>query len=250
MNLYYIKMRNIFIFLLCTLPLSLFSQEIEILDENRSLDLNGQNEFEYLFTEPQDSNKIFYVATIRATGSEGIAALFGAIRNYACKAGADCFRVEEYIRGEKKSSLTLRTYYAYQDYLAENDKFKEKNVIYVFGNDKSGDGKTSFKINGKKTDVKNRTFYRYENAEGGVVKISKGGFIGTSVTITGDLNKPSTYLTLSGLGASPFGAYAGSAGAGTAYATVGAGVAISTGKINYIDPNLANVLLNVWSAEQ
>jgi hypothetical protein len=244
------KMKNIFLLLFCLFSAAAFSQEIEVLDENQSVALNPQNEFEYLFIEPQDTNKVFFVALVRATGDQGIARLFEAVRRTACKAGANCFRVEEYIQGDKKSSLTLRTYYAYQEYLLDNDKLKERNVIYVFGNDKSGDGKTSFKFNGEKKEVKNREYFRYENAIGDKVKISKGGFTGTSVTITGDLNKPSSYLTLSGLAAAPFGAYAGSYGAGTAYGGVGAGVSISTGRINYIDLNFANLLLNIWTEKQ
>ncbi|MCL1943849.1 MAG: hypothetical protein FWF54_09925 [Candidatus Azobacteroides sp.] len=214
--------------------------------KNEFINLKEQQAFEYLFAEPQDSGRVFFVATLRVTDDKGIDRLFEAIREEAGKSGANCFRVEEYMQGTKKSSLTLSTYFALQDYLNENNKLKEKNVIYIFGNDKDGDGKTFFKFNGKKTAVKNRTYIRYENDIGAKAEISKGGFTGTSVTITGSPEKSASYLTLSGWGFAPFGGYMGTAVNNGAFDVAVGGISINTGKIHYINPNLANLLLQVW----
>ena len=245
--------RKTFYFLLftfCFLPLSLFSQKVEVLERGEATNLKKQTIIEYLYEEPEEDNRIFFVATLKASGFEDVAQLFDAVRFEAGRMGANCFRLEEYVPDENNSSLTLRTYFALQDYLSENDQLKERNVIYVFGNDKSDDGNISFKINGKKTKVKSREYFRYENGIGERAKISKGGFMGASVAIDGAENKPATYLTVSGFGLAPAGGYVEGHIGSVAYSGFGVGISIATGKINYISPNLANLLLLIWKESE
>ena len=243
--------QKIFYLLLFTFYFSsLFPQRVEVLEKGETANLKKQPKIDYLFTEPDNDERIFYVATVNAIGFKNVAQLFDAIRLEAGRMGANCFRLEEYIPGEKNSSLTLRTYFALQDYLDENDQLNELNVIYVFGNDKFEVGNISFKINGKKTEINNRTYLRYENEIGGKIKINKGGFTGTSVTIKGEENRPATYLSLSGFNVVPAAGYSTMNFGFGVLGGASASVSLSTGKINYIDPNLANLLLLIWKESE
>ncbi len=243
---------NLLYLLFFLLPFYGFAQSVEILEKSDVKDLKKQKDFDYLHVKDDTTKMFIFVGTIKASGNYNIARLYESIMLEANKLGANCFRLVDYNEESKKSSLTLNVYFASTLVLVENELFKERNVVYIFGNDKDDDGKTSFKLNGKKAEVGNKEYLRIENPSGNQVKVSKGGFTGASVQITGESNKSATYLTLSGLGVAPSGGYysGGYSGSGVAYGGVGAGISISTGKINYMNPGLANILLQIWKKEE
>ena len=92
------------------LPFSLSSQKVEVLEKGETANLKKQPKIDYLFSEPEDDDRIYFVATLRAVGNKDIAQLFNVIRKEAGKMGANCFRLEEFIPGENISSLTLTIY--------------------------------------------------------------------------------------------------------------------------------------------
>ncbi|MCD7971960.1 MAG: hypothetical protein LUG18_04735 [Candidatus Azobacteroides sp.] len=240
------KIIKIFIFF-WFVPLLVFSQYIDVVQKNNITGLKEQTEFEYLFNP--DTEKLTPVAILRAWGKYNISQLFNTVREEANKLGANCFIVTEYVNDDmtsKNSSLTLNVYFAEENILMENDRKKEKNVVYIFGKDKAGKGKTSFKFNGEKTDIPNREFFRYEPEAYENINIKKGGIFGADLQISGvTISNIPVYLTLSGLGVQqtlPFGNEAVERPYnGSAY-----GIAINTGSIKFMEPALANVLIQVW----
>lgn len=241
---------NRFVFIFYLFSVSCFSQQINIIEEFNVNDsaVEDFEDFEYLFVD-QNSEHVMPIATIQATGKYGVADLFFSIQGEANARGANAFKVVEYVNDDVTnglSSLTLATFFVDKQLLAENNEYKEKNVIYIFGNDKKGAGKTSFKLNGKKKEVKYRHYYKYENQPFLETKISKGGIFGAETSIIGDDNKPAVFLTLSGLGVGAQAAYGGHSGGGYAYGGGGFGVSINTGKIKFMNPNLAYLLIEIW----
>ena len=241
-----------FVFIFYIFSVSCFSQQIRIIEETETAHFAVQKDFEYLFVD-QASQGIIPIATIQASGKWNIADLFFAIQNEANQRGANAFKVVEYINDDeitnKQSLLTLVVFFVGKSVLTENNSLKEKNVVYIFGNDKVGEGKTSFKLNGKKEKVKNRHYYKFENKPFNELKISKGGIFGAETSIIGDDNKLPVFLTLSGLGIAPKVVYKGYKYTGSAYATGGFGISINTGSIEFMNPNLAYLLIAVWEEE-
>lgn len=243
-------MNRIFCIFFFSLSLSCFSQHVEVLERMQTANLSVQEDFEYLFIE--DKDELIPVAIIQASGKNNIAELFASIQQEANKLGANCFKVVQYLNDDatsKQSSLTLKTFFAQQSILLKNDEYNESNVIYIFGKDKKGDGKTSFKLNNTKYSVENRTYFRYENEAFQEVEISKGGLFGTSLSIFGNTNQPAVFLTLSGLGVAPTAVFERYVGAGLAYGGGGLGLSFRTGNIEYMKPNLALLLIELWEKE-
>ena len=237
------KKYSILILLFVFLGNALDAQTIEIL--KRENIPTKSNDEDFSFIEPRtDMNLFTFVGTIRATGSDGLAkieVLFFKLKETAHELGANCFKLNDFLQTDvpRQSILTLDVYQANDSTLNLNFENHEKNVVYVFGDERKTSDKYTFKIDNVKMEFKAGTYFRYENKVGQEVKINKGGFTGMTLWIKWKENKPSSFLTLTGLGLG---------GGQVPYGTVG--VAFNTGRINRVDGNLGHLLTQVMEKSE
>ena len=174
---------------------------------------------------------------LRKKNKGGIQSLYFAIQTKAKSMGANAFQLQEFIRNDStdEASLVLDTYYGTNDALRANAGQHDKNIIIIFGGEKSGETeKFSFKVNSDKKTIRSGTFFRYSLKEDEEVKISAGGLTGSSMWFKWKENKPATFLTLSG-----FGVGGGNAPTGPA------GVSSKTRQLNFVDANLGYLLIQL-----
>lgn len=182
-----------------------------------------------------DTSRLQYVATLRATGvgkNVSLEMIYSKLKEKANSLGANAFQLLSFKRMDSiyKSILVMNMYFASDSVLNLHRKLQEKNVVYIFGDTEKSDKLQSFKIDDVKKEIKGGTYYRHQNAQGQEVKINKGGFTGATVWIKWKENKAATFLTLTGFGLSD--------------APVGQmGASIHTGRMNYLDENLGQLLV-------
>ncbi len=220
------------------LTTSLNAQTVEILKHENIA--TKSNDEDFSFIEPiTDINLFTYVGTIRANGLDKFAkieVLFFKLKKTAHELGANCFKLTSFLQTDvpRQSSLTLDVYQANDSVVNLNFENHEKNIVYVFGDERKTNDKYTFKIDNEKKEFKAGTYFRYENKVGQEVKINKGGLTGMTLWIKWKENKPSSFLTLTGLGLG---------GGQVPYGTVGP--AFNTGRINRVDGNLGHLLTQV-----
>ncbi|MBL7901496.1 MAG: hypothetical protein JNK73_05825 [Bacteroidia bacterium] len=182
-----------------------------------------------------DTSRLQYVATLRATGvgkNVSLEMIYSKLKEKANSLGANAFQLLSFKRMDSiyKSILVMNMYFVSDSVLNLHRMLQEKNVVYIFGDTEKSDKLQSFKIDDVKKEIKGGTYYRHQNAQGQEVKINKGGFTGATVWIKWKENKAATFLTLTGFGLSD--------------APVGQmGASIHTGRMNYLDENLGQLLV-------
>jgi hypothetical protein len=198
-----------------------------------------KNDFFVCILPATDSTILNFVGTIKATGSgknSGIEELFVKTKEKALELGANAYRLTSYDRDSisKTATLIVQSFYGTDSALDLNFQYAEKNVVYIFGDAEKSNKTYSFKVNGVKKEIKGGTFYKQVLNPGEEVKINKGGITGATIWITGKENRAPTFLTLSGFGL----------GGGPLPPGV-AGVALNTGRINYVERGLGPLLVQV-----
>ena len=219
------------------------AQTVDIIQKSSFASPGPQKDFHFL--EPSfDTVSIRFVATLKVTGSgkqSDIDVLYAKVKEKANELGANAFKLSSYNKSEvdKTSVLQLDTYYGSDSALGVNFEQHEKNVVYVFGDADKSNKSYTFKVDNEKKEIKGGTYYKQVMKEGQELKINKGGMIGATVWTKWRKDRPATFLTLTG-----FGLGGGPLPPGMA------GVAINTGRINYVNGNLGHLLTQILKQQE
>jgi len=227
------KFSILILFLIYTL--NIYSQSVDIIKRS---DLKKLPETEvFAIIEPTtDTSEIKYVATIQGRDKNkksNIEFLYFEIRKTATKIGANCFKIKSFERGGDRNEaiLILDCYVADEKTLKLNIENREKNVVYIFGNEREGDQSTSYKLNGKEKEIESGSFHKLVIDVNDKIIITKGGITGTSVTLKWENNKEPVFLTLTGFGLASMNRQPIN------------GIAFNTGNVNSISNNNLGLLL-------
>lgn len=216
-----------------------FSQTIEIIKKSENKILVKGNDFAFL-EKNTDTNKLEFVATIKSTGinsKTNLSSLYFAILEKAKAIGANCFKLNSFSLNDSSKiySLTLDTYFGVDSLLDQNFDNHEKNMFFIFGDEKiNGSDTYTFKIDGEKKKIKSGTYYKQELKEGKEVKINKGGISGMSIWLNWKPKRQSAFFNFTG-----FGLGGGSVPVGVV------GASFNTGRITNIDGNLGSLLTQI-----
>jgi len=162
----------------------------------------------FAFIEPSsDSTGFQYVALIEGNDlirKSNIENLYFEIRKRANKLGANCFRLKSFTpdNGNGEVILILETFYATDSVLQINKYNHEKNVVFIFGDEKEEGKPFSFTINKELKEIKSGRFYKIELTESDEFFINKGGVTGTTLYLKFEEANQPMFYTLSGFGAS------------------------------------------------
>lgn len=237
-------MKTFIIFcLLLFVTIATNSQTVEVIKKS---DLNfpgQQKDFHYL-ERGFDTASFRFVATLKATGAgkqADIDLLYAKLKEKANELGANAFILNSYNKseGDKTSMLQFDAYYGSDSALGANFERHEKNVVFIFGDADKSNRSYSFKIDNEKKEITGGTYYKQVIKEGQELKINKGGMIGATVWTKWRKDRPATFLTLTG-----FGLGGGPMPPGMA------GVAINTGRINYVNGNLGHLLTQILKQQE
>jgi hypothetical protein len=237
-------MRSTFYFI-CLLMISgtAAAQTVDVIQRSAFATPGPQKDFHYL--EPNfDSVGIRFVATLKVTGTgkqSDIDVLYAKVKEKANELGANAFRLNSYDKSDitKTSVLQLDTYYGPDSALGINFEQHEKNVVFIFGDADKSNKSYTFKVDNEKKEIKGGTYYKQVIKEGQELKINKGGMIGATVWTKWRKDRPATFLTLTG-----FGLGGGPMPPGMT------GVAINTGRINYVNGNLGHLLTQILKQQE
>jgi len=221
----------------------LYSQKIEFITKNDTLEKPEYQQFIYL-CEATDLTTLKLVAKVKSTGSlNNIALLFENLKNETQKLGANAFRFENFKKIDTENGeLVLSTYFCNDDTFDRNFENIPKNKIYIFGNQNLTEQKIqSYKVNGNKYEITNGMYKEFQVQIGEEIKINKGGFAGATLWITGEENNSASFLSFSGIGLD-----------GALYnpGSNAVGMNISTGRISKIEPNFGLALLKIFEQQK
>jgi hypothetical protein len=222
----------------------IFSQTVEILNQSDKKFASPTNDFAYIENK-SDTTKFEFVAAIKATDNNkttNIQTLYNSILDKAKSIGANCFKLNSYLRNDTTNDvvLILDTYFGNDSSVNDNFAVHEKNTVFIFCNDKINESETfNFKINGDKKKIKSGTYYKEIIKEGQEIKLNKGGFTGMTMWFTWKKGKPATFLTLTGFGLG---------GGPIPYGTIG--VSFNTGRIYPIDEDLGTLLAQILKEDK
>jgi hypothetical protein len=212
-----------------------FSQKIEVIQKS---DLKNFSEGKkFAFIEPAtDTNNLEFVATILARDKNRkslIEDMYFAIRERGNKMGANCYKIRTFNRDtlDSQAVLILDSYLASDSVLAQNTANHEKNVVFIFGNERDDDNSIAFNLNGEKKEIKAGTYYKITLNEKEEVKVNKGGFTGETMWLNWEEDKQPAFYTLSGFGLSDY------------YLQPISGISFNTGRINRIGNISVGLLL-------
>ncbi len=233
---YYIFLMLLFV------PTQHWAQKIEVIETNDTLQQPKYRQFSYLSPNISLSQAV-YVAKIKASGSlKNISKLYEAIKVKAQELGGNAFRFDRFIANEPQlGELTLWVYYANEAVFEVNAEALPKNKLYVFGSDNFLDTKLqSYKVQGQKQEITTGTYRTYDLTLQDELRINKGGFTGSTLFLSKQTEGYCYFLNFGGIGLAeaainPYG---------------GVGVAITTGSIHHVDPDLALLLLHIFKEKQ
>jgi hypothetical protein len=236
-------MKKIIFLLLIIIGNISYSQEIEFLEKNDTIEKPKDELFVFISQETDLSNSKF-VAKVKSRGKlNDLSSLFQKIKNEVQKIGANSFKFDSYSKIDKENAELILSVYFCEDILFEsNYKNLPKNKVYVFGNqDLTVLKSQSFKVDGEKNEIESGKFKEYDVKIGEELKVNKGGFTGMTFWIKGQKDKSATFLSFTGIGLD-----GGSYNPG--YGSVG--VSINTGRIDRIEPNFALTLLKIFEKQK
>lgn len=192
------------------------------------------NTFVYIEPSP-DTINFQYVATLKASGDQktGLDLFYLLLKDKARHLHANAFAFRSYRQGDstQPTVLFVDCYYGTDSVLSVNASQGEKNVVYVFGTLNTADKANSFKVNNEKKEIGGGTFFKATLEKGKELKLSKGGFSGSTFRINWAEQKPALFLSLSGLGLADAPVQSGGVNIGFAFA-----------RITYMDEGLGHLL--------
>ena len=235
----YAAMKNFILLFLLLLGVQNWAQQIEVLEKNDTVQRPKYQQFIYLSPSASVDQAVF-VAKIKATGSlKNISNLFDKIKIKAQAYGANAFQFVAFTAANpQEGELTLATYYAKDALLDSNFESLPKNKLYVYGNDNFLETKSqSYKVQGQKQEIDSGQYQVYDLTLQKELRINKGGFTGMTVFLSMQPEGNCYFLNFGGIGlagaaVNPYG---------------GIGVSISTGSISHVEPNLALLLLQLFT---
>jgi hypothetical protein len=235
-------MKQLILFILLLAGTQGWAQTLTVLEINDTLQRPKYQQFIYLSPTTSVDQAVF-VAKIKASGSlKNISDLFDKIKLKAQAYGANAFQFVAFTAANpQEGELTLATYYAEDALLDSNFEALPKNKLYVYGNDNFLETKTqSYKVQGQKQEIASGQFQVYDLSLQDELRINKGGFTGMTLFLSKQTEGYCYFLNFGGIGlagaaVNPYG---------------GIGVSISTGSISHIEPNLALLLLHIFTEKQ
>ncbi len=235
-------MKQLILFILLLAGAQSWAQTFTVLEINDTLQRPKYQQFIYLSPTTSVDQAVF-VAKIKASGSlKNISDLFDKIKVKAQAYGANAFQFVAFTAANpQEGELTLATYFAEDALLDTNFEALPKNKLYVYGNDNLLETKTqSYKVQGQKQEIASGQFQVYDLSLQDELRINKGGFTGMTLFLSKQTEGYCYFLNFGGIGlagaaVNPYG---------------GIGVSISTGSISHVEPNLALLLLHIFTEKQ
>jgi len=203
------------------------------------------NKEEFAFLQPStDTTNLKYIETLRITYQPKkwkpvpVSQLFNDLIKRAKEHNANSFRLHNYVidAGKKIMIMDIHTYYAPDSIILLNKSNRTQNGIYVFGGEKDDSTKSrEILINDTAYEIRGQHYKYIPLKAGQQVKLSKGGLIGTTITLKGRPNRPADFFSLQGFTFVNSQVY-----------QPGLSVGFSAGVINYVDENLGFLLLQIY----
>jgi len=216
------------------------AQQVEFLQFGDTLQKPEYQTFVYI-GDKTDLSQSTFVGRLRSWGRlDDVSNLFGLIKTKAQEVGATSFKFESFRRtDEKNGELILSVYFNEGDFFDVNFENLPKDRIFIFGSpDLTASKSQSFKVDGSKYEVESGKFREFDIPEAKDVKINKGGFTGMTLWVARKEGGYSSFFGFSGIGLS---------GVAVSPTGMGGGIAINTGTIHKLEPNLALLLLRVYT---
>lgn len=214
----------------------LISQNVEVIKKSEIL-LDKSKEFHYLNSEI-DTTNLTYISTYKAhiDGKKNlIANSFFEIKKLANKLGANSFRLIEHKTKEKEFNyFILEAYFTTDKHLLNNNDKLQKNVVYIFSEERETGEIHSLKVNNEKVEFNSGTFLIYEIKKDEKLKISKGGFTGATVTYPYKEGRIASFISISGFGVNNDLPQPGTIG-----------MSFNTGRLNPVEKGLGFLLIKM-----
>lgn len=190
-----------------------------------------------------DTNALIRVKRVtfssKSSNSE-ISAMYNQLADEARNLQCNGFVLNEYLPSDVNGNafMTFTLFNVTDSILGLNDSLKEKGRLYVLGSQRSGDGLVKFRVDGKKTYVKEGLLKLIELIPGMEHSISKGGLFGMTIYLRLHSSEISRVISLGGMSV-------GSGGMQPAQI----GISISTGSLSKVDSELGLLLIQVLQKE-
>ena len=231
---------RLFQLLLFILACNVSAQQVEFLQFGDTLQKPEYQNFVYI-DDKTDVSAAIFVGRLRSWGKlDDVSNLFGLIKTKAQEVGATSFRFESFRRtDETNGELILSVYFNEGDFFDVNFENLPKDKIFILGSpDLTQIKSQGFKVDGNKYEVESGKFREFDISEAKDVKINKGGFTGMTLWVARKEGGYSSFFGFSGIGLS---------GMSVSPTGMGGGIAINTGTIHKLEPNLALLLLRVYT---
>jgi len=224
----------IFIVAILSMPYT-FGQQFKILEKS---DLYCEPQYLKFVSISEETpvDQTTFVATFRVEGAlKYMLPLYYQIKNKAQKLGANSFRFRSFRKLEKeKAELIVETYFNDESFFETNALHVPVNTIFVFGKPNFPDGKTqTLNINGEDQKIGSGKYMEIALSE--EIKLSKGGFAGSSMAIAPNSPGLPLFFILSGSRISGGGNNSG-----------GIGLSFNGGGMEQLEENLGLLLLKIY----
>ena len=192
-----------FLLIIILYSANLYGQAVKMLLETTVKGLPEAKKFAYM--EPSiDTTNCTFITRIQShekNHKEVIEKMYFASREKAMKMGCNGYRLNSFQRGgdHNDAYLILDCYYLSDSLLSVNFKAHEKNVIYIFGNEREGDGDCHFKLMGNEKILKAGMFYKLKPKEGETLILNKGGSLGSTLHLTYDNTQEAAFYSITGV---------------------------------------------------
>jgi hypothetical protein len=237
-------MKKLIVVLLIIVGNITYSQKIEFLERNDTIEKPKEKLFVFICPET-DLTTSKLVAKIKATGNiNDVFSLFQTIKNEVQKIGANAFRFEDFNKiGDGNGELIVSTYFCKERVFENNYKNIPKNKVFIFGNQNLSERKSeNFKINEEEHEINSGVFKEFNLKIGEQLKINKGGGkTGKTYWINGEEDKIATFFSFTGIGLVE----------NTFKLETEIGVIkVKADPFNIIDPNFGLTLLNIFESQK
>lgn len=221
-----------------------YSQKIEFLERNDTIEKPKEKLFVFLCPET-DLTTSKLVAKIKATGNiNDVFSLFQTIKNEVQKIGANAFKFENFNKiGDKNGELIISTYFCNDSVFEKNYKNIPKNKVFIFGDQNLNKTKREdFTINGVEYEIQSGKFKEFELKIGEQLKINKGGGkTGKTYWVNGEKDKIAMFFSFTGIGLTE----------STHKLEIGNNtIKVKVDPFNIIDPNFGLTLLNIFGSQK
>ena len=224
-----------FFFFITILAIQNTFAQLEVLEKSEFI-FKPQNTKFIFISEETPLNQNTFVATFKVTGVlKHILPLYFQIKNKAQHLGANSFKFRSFRKLEKeKTELVVETYFNSDEFFKKNTSNIPHNKVFIFGKLNFPDNKAqSVKINDEIREITSGKYIELTLNE--KMNISKGGLMGTHLSLSPKSSESSFFLILSGASVS-------SAGSGPS----GVGLNFKTGAIDRLEDGLGLILLKIY----